>query len=126
MITCGSKNLIYMIRCRQCENIPNTPAKYFGQTKRALRDRFGEHRRAIQNKTDDAVPQHFNPKGHKLADVELIPFEIIISKSESVRKACEYRNSAGNCILKGQNHAATWHKQIHYETGICENPTKIT
>ena len=76
-------------------------------------------------KSDDAVPQHFNPKGHKLADVELISFEIIISKSESVRRACEYRNSAGNCILKGKNHAATWHKQIHYETGICENPMKI-
>ena len=28
MITCGSKNLIYMIQCRQWENIPNTPAEY--------------------------------------------------------------------------------------------------
>ena len=30
MITCGSKILIYMIQCRQWENIPNTPAEYFG------------------------------------------------------------------------------------------------
>ena len=36
MITCGSKNLIYMIQCCQCENIPNTPAEYFGQTKRSV------------------------------------------------------------------------------------------
>ena len=79
----------YMIQCRQCENIRNTPAEYFGQTKRALRDRFGEHRRAIQHKTDAVVPQHFNPKGHKLADVELIPLELIISKRESVRRARE-------------------------------------
>ena len=40
--------------------------EYIGQTKRALRDRFGEHRRAIQTKTDDAVPQHFNQPGHQL------------------------------------------------------------
>ena len=89
MITCGSKNLIYMIQCRQCENILNTPAEYFGQTKRALRDRFGEHRRAIQHKTDDTVPQHFNPKGHKLADVELIPLELIVIRRESVCRARE-------------------------------------
>ena len=89
MITCGSKNLIYMIQCCQCENIPNTPAEYFGQTKRSLRDRFGEHRRVIQHKTDDTVPQHFNPKGHKLADVELIPLELIVIKRESVCRARE-------------------------------------
>ena len=40
--------------------------EYIGQTKRALRDRFGEHRRAIQNKTDHPVPQHFNQPGHQL------------------------------------------------------------
>ena len=39
--------------------------------KRALRDRSGEHGRAIQNKTNDAVPQDFDQKGHKLTDIEL-------------------------------------------------------
>ena len=61
MIACGSKNLIYMIQCRQCENIPNTPAKYFRQTKRALRDRFGEHRRAIRRPYGN-IPRKFNDR----------------------------------------------------------------
>ena len=34
-----------MIQCRKCKNIIDALAKYIGQTKRALRDRFGEHRR---------------------------------------------------------------------------------
>ena len=42
-----------------------------------------------QHKADAVVPQHFNPKGHKLADVELIPLELIISNRESVRRARE-------------------------------------
>ena len=71
------------------KNTPNAPAEYIGQTKRALSDRFGEHRRAIQNQTTDAVPQHFNQKGHKLTDIELIPLELINSKRESIRRARE-------------------------------------
>ena len=60
-VTCASKNLIYMIQCRKCKNTLNAPAEYIGQTKRTLRDRFGEHR-TTQNKTTDAAPQHFNPR----------------------------------------------------------------
>ena len=52
-------------------------------------DKFGEHRTAIQNKTTDAVPQHFNQKGHKLTDVELIPLEFINSKRESIENPYE-------------------------------------
>ena len=66
----------------QVQEHPKSPAEYIGQTKRALRDRFGEQRRAIQNETADAVPQHFNQKGHKLAEFELIPLELINSKRE--------------------------------------------
>ena len=54
--------------------------EYIGQTKRALRDRFEEHRRAIQNKTDDAVSQNFNQPGHQLKDIELIPLKLIKTK----------------------------------------------
>ena len=40
-----------MIQHRKCKSTLNTPAEYTGQlTERALRDRFGEHRRAIKKK----------------------------------------------------------------------------
>ena len=74
-----------MIQCRKCKSTPNTPAEYIGQTKRALKDRFGERRRVIQNKTGDAVPQHFNQPEHQLKDIELIPLELINIKRESIR-----------------------------------------
>lgn len=90
---CIQKPHLHDPKCRKCKNTSNAPAEllaeYIGQTKRALRDRFGEHRRAIQNKTTDAVPQHFNQKGHKLTDIELIPLELINSKRESIRRARE-------------------------------------
>ena len=94
-----------MIQCRKCKNTPNAPAEHIGQTKRALRDRFGEHRRAIQNKTTDVVPQHFNQKGHKLTDIELIPLELINSKRESIRRAREsfYIDKAKTMQLHGVN-----------------------
>ena len=71
----------------EIQNTPTALAEYIGQKKRALHHRFGEQRRAIQNKTTNAVPQHFNQKGHKLTDMELIPLELINSKRESIRRA---------------------------------------
>ena len=73
---------------------------------RALRHRFGEHRRAIQHKTDDAVSEHFNLRRHKLADVEFIPLvEPIYSNRESVRRAREqfYIEKANTMQLHGTN-----------------------
>ena len=78
-----------MIQCRQCTNTSNKSTEYIGKTKPALRDTFGEHRIPIQNKTTDAVPQHFNQTGHKLADIELMALELINSNRDSIRRARE-------------------------------------
>ena len=101
--TCASKNLIYMIQCRKCKS--NAPAEYIGQTKPALRHRFEEHRRSIQNKTDDSAPQHFNQPGHQLKDIERIPFELINTKRESIRRARErfYIEKTQTMQPQGQN-----------------------
>ena len=78
-----------MIQCRKCINTSNASAIHVGQTKRALRERFGEHSSAIENKITDAVPQHFNQKGNKLTDVEPLPVEFVNCKRESIRRARE-------------------------------------
>ena len=78
--------------------------------KGALRDR--EHRRAIQNKTSDAVPQYVNQKGYTLTDIELIPLEVINYKRESIRRG---RKSSYRKKLKTMqprdisNHPPTFH-----------------
>ena len=40
-ITCNAKNVIYMVQCNRCN------LQYIGETKRRLKDRFNEHRRAL-------------------------------------------------------------------------------
>ena len=40
-ITCNTKNVIYMDQCNRCN------LQYIGETKRRLKDRFNEHRRAV-------------------------------------------------------------------------------
>ena len=54
-----------------------------------LKDRFGERRRAIQNKTDNTVPQHFNHSEQQLKDIKLITLELINTKRESISRALE-------------------------------------
>ena len=61
-----------MIQCRKCISTPNTPVECIGQAERALRDRFGEHRRAIQNNTDDAIPQHFCQPENQLVSLAAV------------------------------------------------------
>ena len=51
-----------MINCKRCLKTDTTlPSQYIGQTGRTLGERFGEHRRGIQNNIDESVPIHFNP-----------------------------------------------------------------
>ena len=85
----ASKHLIYMIQCRKCKSTSNTSVEYIWPTKQALRDRFEEHSRAIPNKTDNSVPQHFNQPGHQPIDIELILLEPINTERESIRRARE-------------------------------------
>ena len=91
-----------MIQCRKCISTPNTPVECIGQTERALRDRFGEHRRAMQNNTDDAIPQHFCQPENQLTDTELIPLGLIITKPNIFtlkrHKLCSHRTTVESFI----------------------------
>ena len=57
---CFSDNLIYMINCKRCFKKKSAlPSPYIGQTGYTLRERFGEHRRGIQNSADEFRPNPF-------------------------------------------------------------------
>ena len=60
---------------------------------RQLHERFGEHRRSIQNHHQLTKPTpvsaHFNQPGHSIDHLLLTPLELIHSKRDSVRKARE-------------------------------------
>ena len=86
-LNCKSKNLIYLIECKKCTK------QYIGETKRQLYERFGEHRRSIQNHHQLIKPTpistHFNQPGHSIGNLLLTPWELIHSKRDSVWKARE-------------------------------------
>ena len=86
-LNCKSKNLIYLIECKKCTK------QYIGETKRQLHERFGEHRRSIQNHHQlikpTPVSTHFNQPGHSIDHLLLTPLELIHNTRDSVRKARE-------------------------------------
>ena len=71
-ISCGTQFVVYGLRC-PCGLI------YVGRTVRAMRTRFGEHRRFIEQKKDKhSVPRHFcKAHGGDTAGLELFGIEAI-------------------------------------------------
>ena len=68
--------------------------QHIGETKRRLKDRFNEHRRAVDKNNFKSEPttvsEHFlSRSNHSHADMQLIPLEKIHSSRDSVRKARE-------------------------------------
>ena len=77
--------LFNLTECKKCTK------QYIGETKRQLHERFGEHRRSIQNHHQlikpTPVSTHFNQPGHFIDHLLLTPLELIHDKRDSVRKS---------------------------------------
>ena len=90
-----------MVHCNRCHK------QYIGETKRRLKDRFNEHRRTVDKKTNRSklttctVSEHFLSNDHNASDMQLIPLELIKSNRDSVRKAREaYLIDRGQTLLE--------------------------
>ena len=73
-ITCNSNNLIYCIKCKQCQ------ALYVGQTKNSIKERFKCHFYSITHPSlsDTTVGRHFSSDNHsKLDDVIITVLEFV-------------------------------------------------
>ena len=82
------KHVICMVQCNRCN------LQYRGENKRRLKDRFNEHRRAVDKTNIKSKPttvsEHFlSHSNHSHTDMQLIPLEKIHSSRDSVRKARE-------------------------------------
>ena len=89
-LSCSSDNLVYMINCKRCLKTDTTlPSQYIGQTGCTLRERFGEHRRGIQNNINESVRIQFKLPHHTLNDVELIPLLKLRNSRDSYRYTME-------------------------------------
>ena len=77
-----------MVQCNRCN------LQCIGETKRRLKDRFNEHRRAVDKTNIKSKPttvsQHFlSHSNHSHTGMKLIPLEKIHSSRDSVREARE-------------------------------------
>ena len=73
-----------MVQCNRCN------LQYIGETKRRLKDKFNEHRRAVDKTKSTTVSEHFlSHSNHSHTDMQLIPLEKIHSSRDSVPKARE-------------------------------------
>ena len=73
LITCNTTGCTYKILCDQCADF-----FYFGQTGKALRVRFGQHKGDIVNARNKPVAEHFNLPGHSLEDLIFIGVERVM------------------------------------------------
>ena len=86
-MSCSPRDIIYTIQCCRSK------VHYIGETKRHLiRDRFGEHRRAIEKAINQhidqptAVSDHFTLPGHSIQDIKLSPLELVYSNRDGTVK----------------------------------------
>ena len=66
------ENVIYLVQCNRCN------LQYIGETKRQLKDRFNEYRRAVDKTSIKSKPttvsEHFlSHSNHSYTDMQLIP-----------------------------------------------------
>ena len=83
-VTWQTKNIIYCITCKKCKK------QYVGESDRTLQKRFSDHRDYVTNQHfNQATGEHFNLKGHKIADMQVTILEKVHSRDEMVRKERE-------------------------------------
>ena len=90
-LSCSSNNLVYLINCKRCiKKDPTLPCQYIGQTCRTIRERFGEHRRDIENNIDESVPIHLtNPNTLLMASKLSLSYMSTVTEIASV---CPWNN----------------------------------
>ena len=83
-VDCTTKNIIYLLGCRKC------PQQYIGETERAMKERFQEHRNYVStNNQSKTTGVHFNSKGHTISDMEITIVEKVFNQDPRFRKQRE-------------------------------------
>ena len=80
-MNCNSNNIIYLIECNK-ENCTNS--RYVGETKRNIRNRFGEHRGYVTNNhINQATGAHYDLPGHSVENMKVKILEKVKIFSDS-------------------------------------------
>ena len=78
------RQLEIWITCKKCK------VQYIGESELSIKERFSEHLGYVYNEhLDQATGEHFNSKGHLVADMEVTILEKIFNRDPQVRKERE-------------------------------------
>jgi hypothetical protein len=81
-LTCGSKNVIYVICCSNCHK------QYVGETSNSVKLRLTQHLSDIRRQNDTPVSQHFNSPHHKIEDLKFFALAMNSNWDEVKRTGC--------------------------------------
>ena len=87
-ITCKSKNVIYLIQCKEegCEK------QYVGETQRTLGARMNDHRSRMK-KPKTPIAHHFSAENHGIENLEIIGIEIPEKSGEKYMTGGHYNKA---------------------------------
>ena len=88
---------------------------YIGETRRCLRTRFGEHRRAVtSNDANQPVARHFNNGSHYVADMKIRALCPIPGSNDSAKdmKCASFPNLALSTLLALMNVLVTFNAHL--------------
>lgn len=81
---CQTSNICYLVNCKKCG------MQYVGETKNSAQSRWSQHRDYVTGeKLDKTVGEHFNTRGHTVADMEFVVLENFQKNSNHLRKERE-------------------------------------
>ena len=85
-LSCASTNVVYCLLClkENCQQI------YIGQTKRQVKERFGEHKTSVRSNSKCAVAEHFD--GHLLHDMQILALEKVFTPGILEKRESLYIN----------------------------------
>ena len=97
---CQTENICYVVSCKK----KGCGLQYIGESKHTAQHRWSQHRGYVTGPGTQATGEHFNSRGHSLADMEFSVLETFKKGSHHLRKEREkYYINKFNTKHKGLN-----------------------
>ena len=98
---CTTTNIVYCLSCGKCGE------QYIGTSKKALKERFKEHKGYVTNfvnHPDKVTGAHFNLPGHSVSDMKITVVEKVFNPDPMIREQREkYYINKFQAKYKGMN-----------------------
>lgn len=126
-LDCNSKNIVYLIECKKCEE------QYVGETSKSLRGRLTDHLSDIRRYCETSVAEHFNQIDHDITDLQITPIVQLPDEGSQFSNSLARRKQESFFIDRlntmtpnGMNEKLEQFHKIAFPIIYCNKSTKIT